>query len=162
VAIEFNPTIPFDTEYVNKPGRNLGNSALSIKRYAESMDYSLIAMTQTNLIFLDKPLVKRANLKVKELDGNGNFPRYFFGYDGTLISLNQRSDTDEPEAFNVPWQKYRMLQPIPRPLRVYGGSRALGVFQILASLGKMALTRPGAFFSELAYFWHRPSRNRER
>lgn len=147
VVIEFNPTIPFDTEFVNKPGRHIGNSALSIKRYAESIGYSLVALTQTNLILLDNALLEEANVQIQSLERTGQFNayRYFFGFDGTLICHDTRLATDEPEVFTIPWQHYRIQQPIPRMLRVFDHGPAFGAFQVLVSLWTALVTRPALF-----------------
>jgi hypothetical protein len=161
VVIEFNPTIPFDTEYINERGRNIGNSALSIKRHAESIGYSLVAITETNLILLDSPLVAQAHLKVKELERSLDFLRYFFGYDGTLIRLDGRSGSDHPEVFAVPWQHYRIAQPIPSYLRGFDRGQAQTFLQIVVSLLVLAVTRPFALLRYTRQLWSRRPGDRQ-
>jgi hypothetical protein len=52
LIIEYNPTFPKHIEYINKPGDNFGSSALSIVKLAESKNYTLVSITDTNLIFV--------------------------------------------------------------------------------------------------------------
>ena len=54
VIIEFNQFIPFDIEYEDTTNQFIGNSVLSIYKYAISKDYDLIGATTGNLIFIDK------------------------------------------------------------------------------------------------------------
>jgi hypothetical protein len=154
VVIEFNSTIPFDTEYINERGRNIGNSALSITRFARTINYSLIAITETNLIFLDAALARKANLKVKELE-RCKFARYFFGYDGTLICLDDHSAGGTSEVMLVPWHHYRMHQPIPPYLRGFDRGQTQTFLQALVSLVGLALTRPASFLGYLRHLGQR-------
>ena len=52
IVVEFNITIPFDTEYEDLESGN-GSSYLSIKNYCEKKNYELIHVTAANLIFVD-------------------------------------------------------------------------------------------------------------
>jgi hypothetical protein len=52
VLIEYNPTIPPHIELVAAPGNYFGSSALSICKLAKKKNYSLVACTTTNLIFV--------------------------------------------------------------------------------------------------------------
>lgn len=157
VVIEFNPTIPYDTEYLNKKGRRIGNSALSIKRHAESVGYGLIAMTHTNLVFLKNELIECAGISTIALDRRPDdiFCRYAFGYDGTFLRIDGRSNDDEPEVMAVPWHRYRMHQPIPHFMRGWDGGRAMPILEFLFSLGALAFFRPHAFAQELGHFLRR-------
>ena len=118
VTIEYNPTIPFDTDFINPKGRNWGNAARTIKRFARDRNYVLVAMTGLNLIFVDKDSARAANIETIELDikhVQGGAPRYFWGYDGTLLS--GASQGTAQELFRVPWHAYQFAQPLPAWLR---------------------------------------------
>lgn len=52
VLIEYNPTIPPHIDLVAAPGNYFGSSALSICKLAKTKNYSLVACTTTNLIFV--------------------------------------------------------------------------------------------------------------
>jgi len=163
VVIEFNPTIPFDTEYVNKRGRQIGNSALSIKRYGDSIGYALIARTQTNLILLMNDLRERAGISEIALERTPEdvFCRYAFGYDGTFLRLCRGFENEAPDVMTVPWHRYRMHQPIPRLMRGWDHGQAMPVLELVVSLGALAVMHPRAFFRETKNLWHRaPKRAR--
>ena len=122
VVIEYNPTIPYDVLFENPVERNWGNSALSIYRHAESVDYRLVAATATNLIFLDRRS-SRDTARIPSIGLEDVEPqhRYFWGYDGSLIRvLSQRGSVAEaPEFYRVPWAGALVGQPLPRRMRRY-------------------------------------------
>lgn len=119
VIIEYNPSIPFDTHFVNPKGRSWGNSALTITHFAKSRGYALVAMTDMNLIFLDRQDMAAAGILEIALDVKyvPNAPRYFWGYDGTLLSGRPLEGAQAPEFFRVPWHHYVFAQPMPKFLR---------------------------------------------
>jgi len=45
IVIEFNPFIPFDTRFINPPGENYGNSALSLKELADENHIVIVTIT---------------------------------------------------------------------------------------------------------------------
>ena len=68
VVIEYNNTIPFDTEFINPVGRAWGNSALSIARFAAATRYALVAVTPMNLVFLTEDARAAADIASAALD----------------------------------------------------------------------------------------------
>ncbi|NNE69106.1 MAG: hypothetical protein HKN29_01950 [Rhodothermales bacterium] len=119
VIIEYNPTIPFDTRYVNPPGKNRGNSALSLVELGLEKGYDLVAGTRGNLVFVDsndRP-TKLDAISLQSLkDAVGGGFRFFFGMDGTF--LREAGHTiRETEVYRVPWTDYMAAQPLPRFLR---------------------------------------------
>lgn len=52
VCCEYNPTVPPDLELVQEPGDRFGCSALSLVRLAREKGYELVALTDTNAIFV--------------------------------------------------------------------------------------------------------------
>jgi hypothetical protein len=53
VMIEYNPTFPFNVEYIQKEGLRIGSSSYALWKLGRSKDYHLVCMTQTNCIFVD-------------------------------------------------------------------------------------------------------------
>lgn len=141
VIIEFNPTIPFDTRYVNPAGTNRGNSALSLTELATEKGYDLIAGTRGNLVFVDKD-VRPTSLEpislqhLKDVVGGGF--RFFFGMDGTFLREAGHTIRDT-EVYRVPWTTYMAAQPVPRFLRQFDTQSGLKKSLSLVLLG---LTRP--------------------
>jgi hypothetical protein len=123
VIIEYNPTMPFDTEYVNPLGKIHGSSALSIFNFAQAIGYKLVKGSSTNLFFLREDLLVKHELNSIDLSEvssqNPGQIRLAFGYDGTLIWVVDGL-ADTPEVFTVPWSRFRSVQPIPRTLRQLG------------------------------------------
>jgi len=148
VVIEYNPTIPFDCRFENPPGRQWGNSALSIATFAETAGYTLVCVTESNLLFYDSRSEGAALVEEVALSEDERGPRFFWGYDGTLLRLDPGKDgTDDcaPELFDVPWTKFRAFQPIPKPLRGYGDQRSVkGVARRVLSLAIAACLRPAS------------------
>ena len=154
VIIEYNSTIPFDTEFVNKPGMNWGNSAKSLVDLAGDRDYVLVAHTSTNLIFLDGDGVfERSGLPRVTLDDLVVGPRYFWGYDGTLLrskTWDPVPGNPAPEVFLVPWANTLATQPLPRVLRGYHDGASLKTrLRTGFAMGRTALTRPTSLVNEL-------------
>jgi hypothetical protein len=115
VIIEYNPTIPANVNYTQDDNFELkfGNSALSISLFAESMKYSLVGITDTNLIFLDCKYLESLMVKIQIYSDdsmpNRNPVYLFSGYDGSL----QLSGT-----FYMPWHglviERKSLQVLPK------------------------------------------------
>jgi hypothetical protein len=120
VVIEYNPTIPTDIAYVNPAGQNKGNSCRAISDFARSIDYDLVALTDTNMILVDRARRPESIDAIDICDLTLNVGhRYFFGYDGTLI-VAQCGSTGEPrisEIMRVPWKRAWFVQPVPRMFR---------------------------------------------
>ena len=154
VIIEFNPTIPFDTEFVNTPGKNWGNSARSLVALAELRNYVLVGNTETNLIFLDGDGVfEESGLPALDLSDVPVGARYFWGYDGTLLrakTMAGGTSNPAPEVFLVPWANTLTTQPLPRPLRGYHDDASMKTrFRKGLAAGTAALTRPAAVMAEV-------------
>lgn len=92
ICIEYNPTIPNSVEFIQERNFKIkhGSSAKSIIQLAEKKKYSLVALTECNLIFVDQKYKK--NILVTDnslinLNPKGNDPTYIFtGYDGSILS----------------------------------------------------------------------------
>jgi hypothetical protein len=144
VVIEYNPTIPFDVFFENPAGENKGNSARSIYEYANTIGYSLIAITACNLIFIDKSRNKNhfevVDLCDPQIKGGA---RYFFGYDGTFIhgSAGKGAKHQVSEIMSVPWAKSVFTQPVVKPARVFGRPLYCRV-NFVTSLVSAAIRRP--------------------
>ncbi|HTC44722.1 MAG TPA: hypothetical protein VK696_06705 [Steroidobacteraceae bacterium] len=147
VIIEYNPTIPFDTEFVCPKGRLWGNGALSIKRFAEGAGYALVAITGTNLVFVDRTMAQQLSLVEVGLDTRHtqNVYRYFWGYDGTMLCVDPQLTVPNPETFPIPWHHFVMAQPIPAWWRVWTGSDKNKTRERLGSLFQMLILRPITF-----------------
>jgi hypothetical protein len=147
VVIEYNPTIPFDTEFVCPKGKQWGNGALSIKRFANGAGYALVAITGTNLVFVDRELVAGLNILEVDLDTrhSKNFYRYFWGYDGTMLCLDPRSTQPDAEIVRIPWHHAIMAQPIPPSRRRWTGSDESKRQEQFFSLVQLLFQRPRLF-----------------
>jgi hypothetical protein len=137
VVIEHNYTIPFDCEFENPPGRSWGNSALSIVRFAGTIRYALVCVTDTNLVFVEESVLQDTAIQEIALSDALQGPRWFWGYDGALLCKTGREDRPEKverELYWVPWTRALGIQPIPKPLRGYrDGASAIGL--VRRSLG---------------------------
>lgn len=121
LVIEYNSTIPFDTRYVNPQHQSHGNSALSIKELSEEKGYILAAGTPTNLIFVTAKLANNyriPEITLQTIQDTNRGPRYFFGYDGTLVRIPSalRAEGIE-EILVIPWTGCPVPQPLPRIFR---------------------------------------------
>jgi len=142
VIVEYNPTIPFDTEFENPPGKNWGNSALSLVKLGEEKGYDLVCATNTNLIFLRRDLNRRIGLPVIDLNAIGNKTRYFWGYDGALLR-SDGSGARCDEVFYLPWGKSVGFQPLPAFLRTYADRRsATSIARVLYTALTSFVMRP--------------------
>ncbi len=141
VVIEYNPSIPFDTQYVNPPGANHGNSARSLAELGEARDYSLVAGTLFNLIFIPRELAEKhgiPSVTLQSIRDATNAGRYFFAFDGTLVQAeNGRHNDSYGDLLIVPWADCPVPQPLPRGLR-----------QFRSGWGPVQVLRAG-----YAFFW---------
>lgn len=93
VVIEYNPTIPPFMEFQQMPGENIGASARSICRVAESKGFRLAHITKTNLIFVtDQEFSK---LEISEPSLVADFPSdhltfLITGYSGVTYVTRSR------------------------------------------------------------------------
>jgi hypothetical protein len=142
VIVEYNPTISFDTEFENVPGKNWGNSALSLVKLGKEKGYDLVCATQTNLIFLKRDLNRNLGLAVIDLNSIGRKMRFFWGYDGTLLRSDE-SGARCDEVFFLPWGKSIGFQPLPALLRTYADRcSATSIARILYTGLSSLLIRP--------------------
>ena len=120
VVIEYNPTIPADVNYTQDDNFELkiGNSALSISLFASSIDYGLVGITDTNLIFVDSKYLEGLSVEI-QVYSDASIPKrkpvyLFTGYDGSVqLSGN----------LNMPWHhlviESKSLQVLPRYIRKF-------------------------------------------
>jgi hypothetical protein len=142
VIIEYNPTIPFDTEFENVRGKNWGNSALSLVRLANEKGYDLVGATNANLIFLRSDVNQAVGLPSFDLNSMAHKTRFFWGYDGALL-CSDGSSTRCDEIFFLPWGKSVGFQPVPAFLRRYADRcSATSVARILFTGLLCVLMRP--------------------
>jgi hypothetical protein len=155
VIVEYNYTIPFDTHFENPMGEAKGNSALSIVEYAKQSNYVLVAGTGANLFFVDKQHAVGVTPEIS-LPSLRKFipsPRYFFGYDGTLI-VSHYWNTSVEEVFYIPWTTTLATQPLPKFLRGHAGSAGyIRYVRYAASRISALLRRP---LSTLKWMWGHP------
>ena len=121
VVIEYSCIIPFDTRYINPPGKTYGNSALSITESAIRRGYRLVEGTDTNLIFAIDDLISKTDIYCKSLqeikDQTFHY-RIFFGNDGTLLhDFLLFNEAEITEIYPVPFAMSFGIQPVPRCLR---------------------------------------------
>lgn len=146
VVIEYNSTIPLDTEFINPRGENIGNSARSIVKAAAQKSYSLVAATATNLIFVDSDRLPR-DIKVFSLEDVEIFTqsRYFFGFDGTMIHhvrTVRGLETHRDELLSIPWKKAFFQQPVPKPFRKYEQGNVMNAVLFVYCIVCLIVSRP--------------------
>lgn len=129
VVIEFNPLIPFDTRYINLPGENHGNSALSLKELADEKGYIIVEGLWCNLILVRRDVATWAGLREKGLQAirdQNDLPRFFFGFDGTLVKHpSWLRAAGISELFILPWGNCVIQQPLTRIFRFYADRLAV-------------------------------------
>jgi len=101
VLIEFNPTIPNDTEFIQP--RNLkvkqGSSLLSLTHLAMRKGYELVATTECNAFFVKREYFMLFGIRDNSLSAirkESYQSRLFQLYDGTLMLSGQRSFLWQP------------------------------------------------------------------
>lgn len=124
VIIEFNPTIPKQTEFIQPRDMRVtqGSSLLSITKLAKSKGYELVAVTTANAIFVDAKyfsLFGIQNNSVEEMWTDQSLITYIFcGYDGTVFIRG---------CGELPWQriafKESRMQQLPKWVRKTIGDR---------------------------------------
>lgn len=122
VIIEYNPVIPADVNYVQDDNFELkiGNSALSISLFGKSINYGLVAITDTNLIFVDSKYLEALSVEIQVYRDNSisnREPVYLFtGYDGSVHLSG---------SLRMPWHdlaiEAKNLQVLPRYIRKFPG-----------------------------------------
>ena len=91
IVIEYNPTIPNDIEFIQEKNHaiNHGNSAFAIVNLGVKKGYQLVAVTNTNLLFVKNDLFSLFEIEKNSLDElrpiNRFATRLFQLYDGTLV-----------------------------------------------------------------------------
>lgn len=137
VIIEYNPTIPNDVYFVQHAdfSVNHGSSASAIQELARSKNYTVVAITKTNLILIENTYIKPEWNIVSELSAlmpaNNTKITIFFGYDGTILCNTDR--------IFFPWLGLSFspkdLQVIPKYLRTQNKSfimkLLLGIYILL-------------------------------
>lgn len=125
VVVEYNPTIPNEIIWVqpDDPDVNQGASAAAFIELANQKDYTLVATTGANLIFVRSDcagsVIGGDAIPLAEMRDDSYFRNFVFvGYDGSLHTS---------QDVVLPWHGYTTvpnsrLQVLPRLLRrFYGG-----------------------------------------
>ncbi len=118
IIIEFNSTIPLDTECEDIHGGN-GSSYLSIKKYLKFNNYELIHVTNCNLIFTNKNFNQEEfnNLSDEEVMKTLNPIRIGFNNFGEMFFIEHKKIIKK-EYFKFPTMKsFVVFQPVPKFIR---------------------------------------------
>ena len=150
IIIEYNGTIPFDTNFEDNTDRNIGSSYLAIDNYAKSKNYELIKATIGNLIFIKKDF---NNNLYKPLDMHNVYSicepfRVGFNNYGEYLFF-KNNELNYQEFFKSPQQKnFITFQPIPKFLRNLTNENGYGAafLKRFYSLLIFLLLRPMLFF----------------
>jgi hypothetical protein len=70
IICEYNPTIPYWLDIYSMPGLQLGSSVASLVRISREKGYGLVALTDTNCVFVEKnhlPKFKEFNTRIDDL-----------------------------------------------------------------------------------------------
>jgi hypothetical protein len=97
IVCEYNPTIPFhyDAYAPYSKDNNFGQSVAALNRIAEKKGYHLVALTQTNAIFvLEKEISKFAQYETdwRCLNVNNGYIVMVTTYDGKYAFINNKSN----------------------------------------------------------------------
>ena len=118
LVIEFNPTFGALSHYKNEVGRNVGNAFLSFYTLMSQRDYSLVAVTNTNLFFVDDKILAKFSyqpLRFSNLDILTQVDQHIFkiacGYDGSRIVFGRETH---------PWDGSNLAKVYRYPRWVYG------------------------------------------
>jgi hypothetical protein len=119
-VVEYNPTIPFDSNFIQPAGKNWGNSAKSIVEIANTKDLYLVAITETNLIFLNRSYIKA----IKEISLFDNHElehqnRFALAYDGSILLFSRSGLNFTKEVLPLGWTRANFVQPLPKFLRKF-------------------------------------------
>ncbi len=165
VIIEFNQFIPFDIEYEDTTNQFIGNSVLSIYKYAISKDYDLIGATTGNLIFIDKlfnnEIIKSITI-AKVYDLVKPF-RTGYNWKGEILFFQNNKLTFK-EYFTLPQQKNIItFQPIPKFLRKMSNVDGTGAkkIKIIYSHIILLILRPNLFFLKIINKFIRSMKNKK-
>lgn len=120
VCIEFNPTVPNEVFFVQRKDFAIkqGASARAIVDLAKSKGYGLVALTETNLIFVQDGYLSDNLFDEVTLDNLRDDSKYrcyiFSGYDGSIIMS---------KALPIAWHSVELqvddIQFLPKFLRKY-------------------------------------------
>ncbi len=120
VVVEYNPTIPFDSDFMQPAGKNWGNSAKSIVKIANTKDLYLIAITETNLIFLNRSFIHI--IPMISLFDNHELEhqlRFALAYDGSILLFSRSGLNFTKEVLPLGWTRANFVQPLPKFLRKF-------------------------------------------
>ena len=131
VAIEFNPSIPADTEFVQPKDLdvNQGSLLLSIAKLAAKKGYELVAVTLANAFFARKEYFNLFGIKDNSPQAMYKDRRYqtnlFQLYDGTMVISGCKK---------LIWHDIKIspkdVQVLPKFLRKFPGKGNLFIFQL--------------------------------
>ena len=120
VCIEFNPTVPTSSKFVQKPDFNItqGSSLSALNDLAKEKGYELVCVISVNAFFVKKeyfPLFKMENNSPDLLRTDLSGLTYLcVGYDGQVFLEGYRK---------LPWHNLEIdtasVQQLPRSLRTY-------------------------------------------
>ena len=118
LVVEFNPTFGALTHYQNATGSNVGNAFLSFYTLLANRDYSLVAITNTNLFFVDDEILGEAGfetLRFSNLEILTHIDQHIFkiacGYDGSRVIFGRVTH---------PWDGSKLAKVYHYPKWVYG------------------------------------------
>ncbi len=126
ICIEFNHFAPLDVYMV--PPRdlslNIGASLLATAEIGRELGYELVATTNMNAIFVDRPLFKQFNIPDNSVHAmhffDSNETRIVHSYDGTLYLAGLTSN---------PWKGYKIdeerIQVLPSNMRQWKFDRKI-------------------------------------
>lgn len=88
VVCEYNPTIPAEIDLVAEEGNYFGCSVAALNRVGESKDYKLVAVTDTNCIFVLKkyePLFEPYETRLSEIKVDKYLTYFMTSYSGEYV-----------------------------------------------------------------------------
>jgi hypothetical protein len=117
VVIEYNPTIPNNIEFVQKPDPDLfqGTSILSFVTLAKQKGYELICVNHENAFFVEKQYFPLFNILDNSIDTIKDFKeplQVFQLFDGTLVFHGSNGLYWHQLTYD-----FNKLQPLPKIVR---------------------------------------------
>tara|TARA_B100001765_G_C19465242_1_gene321233 strand:- start:168 stop:1049 length:882 start_codon:yes stop_codon:yes gene_type:complete len=153
VIIEYNKFIPFDVEFEDTTNQFIGNSILSIYKYAISQGYNFVMSTTANLIFVDKSFNNGRIKSINIADVYDSLKPLRVGYSwkGEMLFF-ENSKLEIKEYFRNPLNKsFITFQPIPKFLRKMSNIDGTGAkkLKIIYSHIILLVLRPNLFFLKI-------------
>ena len=162
VVIEYNPTIPGDVLYENPPAKTMGTRRCRLRGMPRpTATHWSTGRSQFDFARNGSKVTDVAQLKrLEDITQQTKPTKYFFGYDGTLITSSEIAGSQLNELIPVPWTEPICLfsQPLPRVLRGFAPPKAIALFRFVYRMVPSVLFHPRESMRLIRRYWSRRNR----